>query len=93
MPIHDSVAFLCNSVKYDFQEIIFLLASLFAQLIILHQLVGIISEVAEHANFLDRKSYIHLLLALLDRKSTIHASEDLNIEILNLERKCRHQSL
>ena len=79
MPIHKNIAFLGNGIEDDIEE-----ASL--RLVALYQLIGIVSEVAEHIVLLDLESYVHPIVALLVGKTRFHAGEDLDIELQGLQR-------
>ena len=86
MPIHDNVSFLCNGAKDDAHKAIVLFTSPSLRFVRLHQVIGIISEVDEHAIFFYQESHIHLFLALVDRESRTHADKDLDIKLVGLQR-------
>ena len=48
MPIYNNVVFFCNGVEDNIQEVVFLLKCPFLRPIVLHQLIGIIGEVAQY---------------------------------------------
>ena len=85
MPIHNNVAFLHNGVEYDAKEVVILLTGPSPRLIAVHQLIGLVREIAEHAVFPNQESHVHPLFALADGKLRAHASEDLNIKLTGLQ--------
>ena len=87
MPIHDNVALLHDGVKDDAQEIVVLLTSTSSGLVAIHQLIGAINKIAEHAILLDGEANVHPLLALPPGESRTKAGEDLNIKLLGLQKK------
>ena len=86
MPIHDNVALLHDGVKNDAREIVVLLMSTSPLLIAIH---GIMSEVAEHAIFLDGQANVHPLLALLHGELRIYVDRNLDIELPILQKNER----
>ena len=85
MPIHNNVAFFRNGVKCDAKKVVILLMGPSPRLIVVHQLIGLIREIAEHAVLPNRESHVHPLFALADGELRAHVGEDLNIKLAGLQ--------